>query len=119
MSLLSTTGSTDTAVVILRTGERNPRGEVIYRETGRVLMSGRLQPSTSADVERLQGTGVAVTEVVRFITDGSDFPGDHNSLVEVDGKRYRLVGTPERRKASRMTSRCILRLTAENQQDRW
>lgn len=119
MSLLSTTGSTDTAVVILRTKGRNPRGETVYTEVGRVLISGRLQPSTSADVERLQGTGVAITEVVRFITDGSDFPGDHNSLVEVDGKRYRLVGAPERRRASRTTSRVIVRLTAENQQDRW
>ena len=119
MSLLSTTGSTDTAVVILRTKETTPRGETVYREVGRVLINGRLQPSTSADVERLQGTGVALTEVVRYITDGSDFPGDHNSLVEVNGKTYTLQGAPERRRASRMTSRVIVRLIARSQTDRW
>lgn len=119
MSLLSTTGSNITVEVILRAEERNPRGEVELVEVGRALAVGRLQPSTSQDVERLQGMGMGVLETARFITDGAEFPGDRNSQIVADGKTWTVLGTPERRRASRGTQRDIVRVSASSQVDRW
>ena len=114
MSLLSTTGSTESVEVILRQEQRDGRGEV-----ARVLSVGRFQPSTTQDVERLQFMGSAVLETARFITDGAEFPGDRNSQVIVRGQTWDVVGTPERRRASRGTRRDIVRLSAKHQTDRW
>lgn len=119
MSLLSTTGSTESVEVILRQEQRDGRGEVRLVEVARVLSVGRFQPATTQDVERLQFMGSAVLETARFITDGAEFPGDRNSQVIVRGQTWDVVGTPERRRASRGTRRDIVRLSAKSQTDRW
>lgn len=119
MSLLSTTGSNITVTVVLRAETTNSRGERELVEVGRVTSTGRLQPSTSQDVERLQGMGMAVLETARFITDGTEFPGDHNSQIIAEGKTYTVLGTPERRRASRGTQRDIVRISATSQKPRW
>lgn len=119
VSLLSTTGSTESVEVVLRTEERNQQGRTELMEVGRVLCVGRLQASTTQDVERLQFMGKAVLETARFITDGAEFPGDHNAQIIHRGKSWDVIGTPDRRRASRQTSRDVVRLVATAQKDRW
>lgn len=114
MSLLSPQGYTDTVTVILRTTGVDRRGAQVPVELGRVLCSGRLEPSTQGDVERYAGTGVAVQDVKRFIT--RSFPGDDLAqVVTGDGTTYDVLGAPRRHRSSRRTTRDIVLLSATAQ----
>lgn len=118
MSLISAQGATDTVTVILRTMGRDSRNARVPVEVGRVLCSGRLQVSTASDVERYSSTGVAVSDTSRFTT--PEFPGDDISqVITPDGVTHDVVGRPQRRRASRMTTHDIVLLTAQAQRRDW
>lgn len=117
MSLLDRAGATHTVTVVLRRPTTNERGKTEYAEVGRVLCDGALQPSTQADVERYDGSGMAVQDTMRFIA--RNFPGDDVSLVEHEGITYRVIGAPRRYRSSPRTARDIVLLSAETQPRRW
>lgn len=118
VSLLSKRGGTHTVTVILYRAVVDDRGKTTKAEVGRVLATGRLQPSTSADVERYASAGVAVYETMRFIC--KNYPGDDLSeVIDAEGVRYEVVGAPRRHRSSRATHRDIVLLSAKTQKRKW
>lgn len=118
MSLIRHNMATDTVTVILRAPGKDSRNSRVPVEVGRVLCSGRLQPTTAVDVERYMNTGTAVAEMTRFIT--AEFPGDDLSqVITPDGVTHDVVGRPQRRRGSRRTSHDIVILSATAQPSRW
>lgn len=118
MSLLTGHGTTHTVTVVLYRGVVNERGKADKAEVGRVLVNGRLQPSTQADVERYAGAGKAVYDTMRFIC--KQFPGDDLSEVIDDrGVTYEVVARPKRHRASRATRRDVVLLSAKSQRRVW
>ena len=118
MSLLSARGGTHTVTVVLYTATTNDRGKVEKVEVGRVLVAGRLQPSTQADVERYAGAGAAVYDTMRFIC--KSFPGDDISeVVDANGTVYSVVARPRRHRSSRKTARDVVLLSARSQKRAW
>lgn len=117
MSLL-TGGSTHRVLVVLYRSVVNERGKTDKAEVGRVLVDGRLQPSTQADVERYGGAGMAVHDAMRFIC--KRFPGDDLSeVIGPDGVVYEVAARPKRHRSSRATSRDVVMLHAKMQPRRW
>ncbi|APT90500.1 hypothetical protein CSPHI_05005 [Corynebacterium sphenisci DSM 44792] len=113
MAMLASTGGTHTVTVVLREMRVDEARRQVPVEVDRVLCTCRIQPATSGDVERLGGTGTAVTEVYRLIA--AEFPGDDLSLV-LDGPMvWEVIGTPRRHRASRMTARDVVLITAQHQ----
>lgn len=118
MSLISAAGSTDTVTVILRTMGTDSRNARVPVEVGRVLCTGRVQPTTATDVERYMNTGTSVVDMSRFIT--PEFPGDDLSqVITADGVVHDVVGRVQRRRSSRMTSHDVVILSATVQKRRW
>ncbi len=107
-----------TVTVVLRREVKDRRGKMVPEEVGRVLCRGFLQESSSSDVERYAGTGVAVADLRRFIT-MEGFPGDANSLVVADGVIYEVVGAPKRHRNSRATAHDAVTLSAQSQEGVW
>lgn len=117
MSLISNHGANVSVTVILNESVRDGRGAVTTNEIGRVVSRGRLNPSTSSDMERVANTGIAASELQRFIT--AEFPGDDLSQVLLsDGSVWDVVGVVQRYRSSRRTSRDIVLLTATSQKGR-
>ena len=118
MSLLSSSNHNDTVTVVIRTMSQDSRGARVPTEVGRVLCTGMLHNSTTADIERYAGTGVAVQDMKRFVT--REFPGDDISqVVTADGVTWDVVGSVKRFRNSRMTSRDVVLLSAVSQKRRW
>lgn len=118
MSLLQGHGTTHTVTVVLYRSIVNERGKADKAEVGRVLATGRLQPSTQADVERYAGAGKAVYDTMRFIC--KKFPGDDLSeVVDAEGTVYEVVARPKRHRSSRATSRDVVLLSAKSQRRAW
>ena len=114
MSLIDNHGANTRVAVILRKMGKDARERPVPVEVGRVTCFGRLEPSTSQDVERYAGTGTAVAESMRFTT--SVFPGDDLSqVVTEDGTVWEVMGEVSRHRASRRTSRDRVMLTATSQ----
>lgn len=111
-------GATHRVLVVLYKSIINERGKTDKQEVGRVLVAGRLQPSTQADVERYGGAGVAVHDAMRFIC--KRFPGDDLSeVIGPDGVVYEVAARPKRHRSSRATSRDVVMLHAKMQRRRW
>ena len=111
-------GATHRVTVVLYRVVINERGKTDKEEVGRVLVAGRLQPSTQADVERYGGSGVAVHDAMRFIC--KRFPGDDLSeVIDADGVVYDVAARPKRHRSSRATSRDVVMLHAKMQRRRW
>lgn len=109
---------THRVTVVLFRSRIDPRGKMSREEVGRVLVDGRLQPSTQEDVERYAGSGKAVHDAMRFIC--KRFPGDDQSQVlDEQGILYEVIGRPKRHRSSRMTSRDVVLLAAKSQPRRW
>lgn len=118
MSLLTGHGTTHTVTVVIYRAVVNERGKVDKAEVGRVLVTGRLQPSTQADVERYAGAGKAVYDTMRFIC--KQFPGDDLSeVIDADGITYEVLARPKRHRSSRATSRDVVLLSAKSQRRAW
>lgn len=114
MSLIDNHGANTRVAVILRRMAKDERGRMVPEEVGRITSFGRVSPSTDQDVERYAGTGVAVSELVRYTT--SSFPGDDLSQVLTeDGRLWDVVGTVTRYKSSRRTARDVVMLSAASQ----
>lgn len=118
MGLLDSSGHNHTVTVVLRTMGKDSRGARVPVEVGRVLQTGQLQHSTQADVERYAQTGTAVQDMQRFIC--REFPGDDISqVVTSDGRVWDVVGSVQRHRNSRRTSRDVVLLSAHNTERRW
>lgn len=116
MSLIKGT-TTDNAVVIIRTIGEDERGDRVPIEVSRVIVPGRLSPSTNEDIERVGGTGDALLQLMRFTC--YEFPGDDLSLVEVGGTTYEVKGGVQRYRSSRRTARDVVMLVAKSQNRLW
>ena len=111
-------GATHRVTVVLYRAVINERGKTDKEEVGRVLVAGRLQPSTQADVDRYGGAGVAVHDAMRFIC--KRFPGDDLSeVIDDNGVVYDVAARPKRHRSSRATSRDVVMLHAKMQRRRW
>ncbi len=118
MSLLQGHGTTHTVTVVLYRAVVNERGKADKAEVGRVLATGRLQPSTQADVERYAGAGNAVYDTMRFIC--KQFPGDDLSeVISAEGTVYDVLARPKRHRSSRATARDVVLLSAKSQRRVW
>lgn len=118
MSLLQGYGTTHTVTVVLYRAVVNERGKADKAEVGRVLATGRLQPSTQADVERYAGAGNAVYDTMRFIC--KQFPGDDLSeVIDAEGTVYDVLARPKRHRSSRATARDVVVLSAKSQRRVW
>lgn len=118
MSLLQGHGTTHTVTVVLYRAVVNERGKADKAEVGRVLATGRLQPSTQADVERYAGAGNAVYDTMRFIC--KQFPGDDLSeVISAEGTVYDVLARPKRHRSSRATARDVVVLSAKSQRRVW
>lgn len=118
MSLLQGHGTTHTVTVVLYRAVVNERGKADKVEVGRVLATGRLQPSTQADVERYAGAGNAVYDTMRFIC--KQFPGDDLSeVISAEGTVYDVLARPKRHRSSRATARDVVLLSAKSQRRVW
>lgn len=118
MSLLQGHGTTHTVTVVLYRAVVNERGKADKAEVGRVLATGRLQPSTQADVERYAGAGSAVYDTMRFIC--KQFPGDDLSeVISAEGTVYDVLARPKRHRSSRATARDVVLLSAKSQRRVW
>lgn len=118
MSLLQGHGTTHTVTVVLYRAVVNERGKADKAEVGRVLATGRLQPSTQADVERYAGAGSAVYDTMRFIC--KQFPGDDLSeVIDAEGTIYEVLARPKRHRSSRATARDVVLLSAKSQRRVW
>ena len=118
MSLLQGHGTTHTVTVVLYRAVVNELGKADKAEVGRVLATGRLQPSTQADVERYAGAGNAVYDTMRFIC--KQFPGDDLSeVIDAEGTVYDVLARPKRHRSSRATARDVVVLSAKSQRRVW
>ena len=118
MSLLQGHGTTHTVTVVLYRAVVNERGKADKAEVGRVLATGRLQPSTQADVERYAGAGNAVYDTMRFIC--KQFPGDDLSeVISAEGTVYDVLARPKRHRSSRATDRDVVLLSAKSKRRVW
>lgn len=117
MSLIINQSHPVHAVVEIRRPERDAAGALTYETVSRVVCSGTLHESTQNDIDRYGGTGRAIADMKRFVT--RSFPGDDNSLVEIDGVVYDVSATPRRYRNSPMTSRDVVMLSAQTQERVW
>lgn len=104
--------SPDTVVVILREPREGERGRTVPVEVGRVVVQGRLQESTTDDIQTVAAAGVTDQRVLSMKSlICASFPGDDMSQVEdADGVVYDVVGEPKRHRGSRRTARDVVRL---------
>lgn len=110
MSLINRNGSTHQLVVILREKKPGERGVLVPTETGRVRCDGRLQESTSDDIQTAAAAGEnGVLSMKTLIC--RRFPGDDLSqVIDGDGVLYNVVGEPKRHRGSRATARDVVSL---------
>lgn len=110
MSLRSKVGSTDRVVVLLRENREGERGRLEPVVVGRIAVEGRLQESSSADIEAYAAAGeTGVLNMKRLYC--RSFPGDDLSQVlDADGVLYNVVGEPKRHRGSRRTARDVVYL---------
>lgn len=95
----------DTVVVLLRENREGERGRPVPVVVGRVSVTGRMQESTTADIEALAAAGERqVLNLRRFIC--RSFPGDDLAqVIDGDGVLWNVVGEPLRHRGSRRTTR--------------
>ncbi|RAV34253.1 hypothetical protein [Corynebacterium heidelbergense] len=110
MGLRSNTSATDRVVVVLREMRPGKRGVDVPTEIGRVSCLGRMQESTSTDVQAYAAAGeTGVLNLKRFYT--RVFPGDDLSqVIDADGVLWNVVGEPKRHRGSRGTARDVVAL---------
>lgn len=110
VSLRSKVGATDRVVVLLRENREGERGRLEPVVVGRVAVDGRLQESSSADIEAYATAGESgVLNMKRLYC--RSFPGDDLSQVlDADGVLYNVVGEPKRHRGSRRTARDVVYL---------
>ncbi|MGP9760143.1 hypothetical protein [Corynebacterium sp. AOP12-C2-36] len=110
MSLHSRRNGPDRVVVILREAQEGARGVTEYTEVGRVKRQGRLQESSTDDIQNAAAAGEkAVLHMKTFRC--ASFPGDDLSQVlDASGTLYNVVGEPKRHRGSRRTARDVVTL---------
>lgn len=110
MSLRSKVGATDRVVVLLRENREGERGRLEPVVVGRIAVEGRLQESSSADIEAYATAGESgVLNMKRLYC--RSFPGDDLSqILDADGVLYNVVGEPKRHRGSRRTARDVVYL---------
>lgn len=110
MSLRSKVGSTDRVVVLLRENREGDRGRLEPVVVGRIAVEGRLQESSSADIEAYAAAGETGVLTMKRLYCRS-FPGDDLSqILDADGVLYNVVGEPKRYRGSRRTARDVVYL---------
>lgn len=110
MSLHSRRNGPDRVVVILREAHEGARGVKETIEVARVPVQGRLQESSTDDIQNAAAAGEeAVLHMKTFRC--SSFPGDDLSQVlDASGTLYNVVGEPKRPRGSRRTARDVVTL---------
>lgn len=110
VSLRSRAKSPDRVVVLLRENREGQRGRVEPVVVSRVAVEGRLQESSSSDIQAYATAGESgVLNIKRFYCRG--FPGDDLAQVlDADGVLYNVVGEPKRHRGSRRTARDVVYL---------
>ncbi|CAM2928749.1 hypothetical protein LA343_11525 [Corynebacterium falsenii] len=110
MSLRARSNSPDRVVVLLRENREGERGRLEPVVVGRTAVDGRLQESSSADIQSYAAAGESgVLNMKRFYC--RTFPGDDLSqVIDADGVLYNVVGEPKRHRGSRRTARDVVYL---------
>ena len=110
MSLRARSNSTNRVVVLLRENREGERGRLEPVVVGRIAVEGRLQESSSADIQSYAAAGESgVLNMKRFYYRA--FPGDDLSqVIDADGVLYNVVGEPRRYRGSRRTARDVVYL---------